>query len=361
MLIALITTGNVQEEGQYSNAIYKGLLELTDGMPNLIHQLNPSMIRTDELDIYDLIVSNGVGRVNVEEARAYWGDKKPWLVYDLGYIKRYSENNKEGYLQLGINKLNWLPELPVNNNRRLIEWKKPAANPKNTVLIAAQMPGDAAHGMSNAQIVKWSDEVIRTIRRKSPTTTIWYRNHPKNEKPYHPEKVGIKDDKTNEYWLDLVGSFITYNSTSGIEALSAGVHVYCDEKAVYSHLAARISDFGTPFQPSAELFNDFFAKIAYSQWTHKELATGQPFKDLISIYNNEVPMHWIETPPEVEYSVSQQEYEVAKQVKYEKKFFTARAIAKQQWPNEVFHNQLELDEFISKKIQDFNNQIMKQV
>lgn len=359
MLIALLCTGDLNEPSNFNYPILQGLIELANGDSTLVHQLNPSVVRPDEMMEYDLVVSNGIGRGRIDECREVLRGKIPWLVYDLGYVDRYTEEKTNGYLQLSIDGLNWLPDFSVNNNRRLIGYIKRPKLVKNTVLITAQNPGDPAHGMNHQEIVKWTDDVIKTVLARSPTITIWYRNHPRNPNPYYPAKAVIKDDRTSEYWVDLAGSVITYNSVSAIYAIASNKIVYSSENAVYSKITNRIEEFGDPKDIDSAEFNDFFARLGYCQWTHKELATGQPFKDLLEIYEDQIPVHWIENPDAPENLISQQEYELAKQAKHEKQFFKARSLAKQEWPDEVFHNQLELSEFLDKKIYEFNQQIIK--
>ena len=361
MQIALLCTGDLREESAFSYEIRRGLVELTEGTENLVQQLSPSLVRPGELLEYDLIVSNGIGREAVEECRSAMRGIRPWIVYDLGYINRWSEDNPEGYLQLGLDQLNWIPPFPVNNKRRQVNFKNPSKNPKNIVLIAPQKPGDPTHGMNLRQLNKWIEETINTIHRINPTTKIWLKNHPKNPAPYSSPKVELKDHKPLDYWLPLVGSLVTYNSTAGIQALAQGVTVYCNEVASYAHLCSRVEDFDNPRSIEILVGNDYFSKLGYSQWTKKELSTGQPFKDLMSIWENEIPLDWIDNADEPEEAISQQEYETAKAIKKEKSFFTARGIAKQQWPAKIFKNQNDINVLVDAKISGFNQQILKRV
>lgn len=207
----------------------------------------------------------------------------PVLVLELGGIRR-----DRGAMHLGLNGLNWLPPEPVHEDRTA-EWGiQVASEPRRTtakapLVVCGQLGGDAQHNMSEEGIRVWASETIATLRTICPRRPILWRPHPRGRPG--PDAVaadGISDpaDESLSEVLTKAHAMIMYNSSTGWEALAAGVPVICHPSAPYapvantSLLAARHPHW------DAAAVHDYLTRLLWCTWTRDQLASGAPFRAL---------------------------------------------------------------------------------
>jgi len=190
--------------------------------------------------------------------------KIPVLVVDSAYIHR-----SRGYMQLGLNGLNWIPpEAPHDRAEQMGLIPQGTANSKrgDKILICRQKPGDAQHDIPDVDA--WMDVVKKQISKLSLRKII--------DRP-HPQVAGSETTLTE----DLAESWcmVTYNSTAAYEAMLVGVPVFCSESAVYKECASTdFTKIEKPYLPAIKTRQKFLDRLAWAQWKHEEIATGEPVK-----------------------------------------------------------------------------------
>jgi hypothetical protein len=239
----------------------------------------------------DWDVGRGVARALENAAIKYASDKDfsiRWgsglsggttLILDLGWFKRawaaFTEN-PSGYYQIGLNYINWVPEFTDLVGEAVNErWDRlglPLAPPKPPpigparILVLGQVANDAQHGLNSAELEEWARQKVAEIRQNSEHTYAIedWRPHPQNEDGPRPT-TSLQDDLSK---ADLV---VTYNSTAGLEALRQGIPVICSNNCVYHSLAGEEC-------PSIKSRLVLFRRMAYAQWTLKEIINGDAIK-----------------------------------------------------------------------------------
>jgi hypothetical protein len=193
-----------------------------------------------------------------------WGTGKlggRTLVLDLGWFKRSWNAFMErpnGYYQIGVNHICWLPPEPMPSDRweRLGLTIEPPRDPGDNVLAIGQVEYDAQHGLSYSEMHQWM---------KGKRERFRYRPHPQGDEG-RPERSLDED-------LEWADSVLTYNSTVGLEALRRGLPVTSSTNCFFRDLCNRPC-------PSVEERLTFFSRVAYAQWTEKEIEDG----DFVKFY-----------------------------------------------------------------------------
>lgn len=198
---------------------------------------------------------------------------KPVLVTDLGYVRR-----DLGYMQLGINKLNWLPSIACPSDR----WDRLDVTLADRqygdyILITGQKPYDGSHGMGEKQLQQMYSEWVQEIKQHT-TRKIVFRPHPKYPQmviegaemdvPTDINSGGLKEAISGAHCV------VTYNSTSGTDALIAGVPVVAmsDTAQFYDVAEHDLANIENPRFPDNRQCH--FNRVAYAQWTVDELRNG---------------------------------------------------------------------------------------
>ncbi len=228
----------------------------------------------DQTEDFNMVIINGLRKQYRVIRDAYNAKGIPVVVSDLGYM-----NRALGYYQVGLNQLGWVPAFRCQSDRykqQGIAYKPFQFNKNGHVLVCGQMPGDAAHNLDEDGLKAFFENTIAEIRKNTNKKIVW-RPHPSAQFAI----TGADETSTKEQLADdLAGCafMVTYNSTSGIGALLAGVPVFCSDTAFYKELANDL-DFEIPVQyPEEKDFTDFFSRLAYGQWTLEEITSGDALK-----------------------------------------------------------------------------------
>lgn len=257
------------------SAVASGLLS----MGFKINHVAPHGFRESEWMPCDLCVIYGMRHVGKRIIAEHNKRGVPCIVVDIGYIKRAMRSNGyNGYWQVGLNGLNWLPDTAPSDR-----WKDLGlAYPKHKkggdyVLIAEQVPHDASHGMDDAGIRRWTAAAIK----KCETYGLPYRvrHHPMNNSidPSLLPKTTIEEDVAG------ARAIYCHNSNTGNDALLAGVPVICDRDCeyapTYQNLACSFEKI--KYQTDSKM-RDYLHRLAYAQWAREELADGSAFRYILS-------------------------------------------------------------------------------
>lgn len=226
----------------------------------------------------DIAVLYGLKQVNLSLLASCQAHGVPTVVIEWGHLLRSS-----GYHQVNIDRLCWLPpvECPPDRFEALgLERATERKEGGEYILVCGQTPGDAQHNMGWPEIVEWQNKLLNRIKDITDRP-IRYRPHPNtlistqsgsfvnpetSNVLSNPLKVALKED------LEGAHCMVTFNSTCGQEALLMGVPVFCDPMAIYSGVAN--TDLSKLDNPEWHDTEDYFNRLAYSQWTLDELAEG---------------------------------------------------------------------------------------
>lgn len=206
---------------------------------------------------------------------ATWGI--PVMIIELGYLRRASNNEDlSGYFQLGWDRIGWVPaSAPPDRFRRLglevVVKKEPG---RGYILVAGQVGMDAQHNLSTTELMLWLGKEADKARKQTGLPVV-FRPHPMQTGTrmcgflgytlQPPGTVGLVKA------LDAAEMVVTYNSTTGVDAMLRGIPVTSHPKAHYHGHAVR--DFDTRIA--------YLNRLAYAQWNLDELANGEAVKYLL--------------------------------------------------------------------------------
>ena len=229
----------------------------------------------------DLAVVCGAKRQSKVILDAFRKANIPVIILELGYLNRATTYRSEtAHYQCSLNDLCWMPPAPCPSDRfeKLgLKLRKRRAKKGSHILILGQVPGDGQHHMDADALTTWYADAVRQIRERTELPIV-FRAHPKAasfglcpdaDSQQDPAKVTLKTALRNAV------TCVTYNSTAGTEAMLDAIPVICSQVAMYAPWAD--SDFAHIEAPNTGDREDYFSRLAYAQWTHAELQSGEAF------------------------------------------------------------------------------------
>ena len=201
------------------------------------------------------------------------------IVVDLGYLNRAMKSNDyNGYWQVSLNGLNWIPDKAdeVRFKSLGLDYPKEIKR-KGYVLLAEQTPFDSSHGLDTHGIKAWMDNAVRLCEKYG--LEYKKRHHPMNA------YIDEADKPTTTIEEDLKGASCVYvhNSNVGNDAIMAGLPVVCDKdplvKPTYYNEVSH--DLREPKYPSD--VKGYLNRLAYGQWTQEEIQNGKAFSYVIKM------------------------------------------------------------------------------
>ena len=258
--VATYTQGNPRK------ALYQGLLEkaLTDAGHTLLHHPIGS------------VPPKGV------DFAVFWGTKTapipvlrerrlPFLVSENRYFGPRQVAASLGWNYLARRAIRSAPGTAPRPQPRLLPWKHDNAG---KVMILGQVPRDAA--VRDINIRQWESDAFHEARRVWGRETV-YRPHPNCLKnsglTVPPIEAALADENV---WLA-----VSYNSCSGVDAVSAGVPtVTMDEGSMAWDVASH--SIGERKMPDREAWAHW---ISYTQWTQEEFSNGAALSHSMRAYD----------------------------------------------------------------------------
>lgn len=173
-----------------------------------------------------------------------------------------------------------LHDLPVRIGNRAVVGGVIADRTPTYTLVCGQKPDDASHGMDADACARWARAVIPLVRLQYGLP-VCYRPHPRAVKWHDPaetfgaDRVSAPMEETIREALAGAAALVTWNSTTGVDAIDAGVPVLYGAAPVdcaYAPYAARI---GEPLRilTSGER-EACLLRFAACQWTREQLEDG---------------------------------------------------------------------------------------
>lgn len=185
----------------------------------------------------------------------------PVFVIEYGHLLR-----EQNVWQIGLDVLNWLPEKECPSDRFESFGLALEECPDNArdFLVVGQKPGDAQHGLEEAELSREIQRMVLAIREAFDPRIV-YKPHPAaGVNQFIPTGIdALADDAMDHIWPDI-GTVVTYNSNMGNLALLKGRKVICNEKAQYAPVAS-----------GAMTREQYFARLAYTNWHIDEIGEGK--------------------------------------------------------------------------------------
>jgi hypothetical protein len=174
---------------------------------------------------------------------------------------------------------NDLQALPHRVGNDAVVWGPLAHHEAREVLVCGQKPNDAAHGMDQRACVRWARETI-ALAHMQFRKPVCFRPHPSDvlldpNETFGATSVSRPSRESLREALSRAWAVVTYNSTSGVDAIDAGVPVF------YTATADRVSyrDYAAPLgAPLRKLTKSeraaCLSRMAATQWTRPQMEDG---------------------------------------------------------------------------------------
>jgi hypothetical protein len=151
------------------------------------------------------------------------------------------------------------------------------------ILVCGQKPNDAQHKMSEFGVAAWAGATIARAREYG--LPIVYRPHPRavevmgGSESFGADGISNPQTETIRTALRDAAALITYNSTSGIDAIDAGVpavHTAPSDVVAWSPWAVTLGAPLKPLSPAAR--EECLLRFAACQFTRAEIEDGTMFR-----------------------------------------------------------------------------------
>ena len=187
----------------------------------------------------------------------YVGDRAEWTSLGWGGL-----NGEADFLSRDVPPDRWLRYFPD----ALKPWRGVTAGP---VLLVGQVEGDRSLAGQSAAV--WAYRMIDELRALG--RPVVYRPHPL--RPSSPGPHGVRRDTGPlEASLAAAAAVVTFSSTVGVQAVLEGIPTYTAHRIsmAWPVAAHSLADLWTLPEPAR---GPWAAGLAYSQWTHAELESGE--------------------------------------------------------------------------------------
>jgi hypothetical protein len=213
-----------------------------------------------------------------EAARFYASRGLPVVAIDQPHLRR----DQGRWFRVTPPEFDWLPEfegkVPTDRLDALgIELGSRKRVKAQVVLVVGQRSGDPTHGLGRSEFERWALAVLDVLRRVYDGKVVW-RPHPRDVYQI-PAFDGWSDprEETLDQALEDAWLVVTLSSTSGLDALIAGLPVVAEGAAVYKAVTGSLDRWKDIQAPSEAELRDVLARIAYTQFSVEEMRTGEPF------------------------------------------------------------------------------------
>ena len=212
-------------------------------------------------------------------------NKKDFLVLERGFM-----NVRNHYVSCGFNGLNGRADF-VNKNSSPDRWDKYFSHLMKDwklggeyILVAGQVPGDASMKHLPGGIPNYT-KIVEKLK-KYTSRPIVFRPHPKTSVPrwksryknVAPKKIKsthatLQDDLENAYCV------VTFNSNICVDATLEGIPtIVLDRGAMTWDISRHLLE---EVESTIKIYRDQWAyNIAYAQWTHEEVKSGDAWEYL---------------------------------------------------------------------------------
>lgn len=181
---------------------------------------------------------------------------------DMGYW------NRGEYFRFTVG--GWSPDGYVKQGRKFLRFKnlgikiQPWKDGDEIVIAGSSRKACRDHGF---EYMQWETEMARRLSGHK----VAYRPKPRDLEA-RPISGTRFDCGPIEDTLSTAKVIVTHHSNTAIDALVAGVPVYCETGAAAA-FSIKLHEITNP--PRLEGREQFLADVAWLQWTHKEMESGE--------------------------------------------------------------------------------------
>lgn len=207
---------------------------------------------------------------------------KPVIVLEVGTIHR-GKTWKVGLNGTGLNSF-YYQNLDFDRAEKLNLQVRPWTQSGRHIVIATQRTdSEQWSGMPSAN--NWLSHVVNTVKSYT-SRPIVVRSHPREKiivptgcLHYLPKKiVDSYDDYDFEKSIANAWAVINWNSGPGVKSVLAGVPAFVGASSLARPVAnLRLSAIENPVRPDR---TEWLIKLAHTEWTLEEIASGQPIERL---------------------------------------------------------------------------------
>lgn len=206
-----------------------------------------------------------------------YDDGKTVLVMERSYI-----GDRFHYISLGFNGLNGhaiFPKYKDDGGKRFREiggkiktWKKTG----QYILILGQVQNDAS--LQGKDISKWYRDIAKQAS-EAHGLPVYFRPHPEAARRRGYLSVNGMENIGGDLQSCLDGALFTiaFNSNSCLDSIMSGIPCYAGDKGTMAYDLC-MKDIRNIIYPERE---DVLHRIAWTQWTPQEIASGLPIKGLL--------------------------------------------------------------------------------
>ena len=219
------------------------------------------------------VVWGGNPRVNpvVEAQKAI---NKPYITLERGFF-----GDRMRSTSIGLNGFNGLADFKnagsnAGRGPELHKWK----SGKELIVIMGQMPGDTS--LRGVNIVPWYAEMADEARNLyNKKIAVVYRAHPLDKSGWHPHNAKRIVGSLENTLIRALG-IITYSSTSGVDAMVAGVPVMAADplSMIYNIAPHTVSELKKAKEPDGR--EQWANDLGYTQWSEEEIRSGMAWEHL---------------------------------------------------------------------------------
>jgi hypothetical protein len=200
------------------------------------------------------------------------------VTMDLAWYGRGGAKDPASYVKLSVN--HWHPTAYFQNRPKPDDrWLRhgipilPMRRDGRHIIVAGSGPKSSARDGNEFQA--WEREAITTLRTLTDRPIIYRPKPYMEERPPAPIEGATMDRETPlGDMLERAHAVVTRQSNVAVDALRAGIPVFCWE-GVASVLASQdLTEIERPRIPTGDERAQFFADLAYCQWTVDELRSG---------------------------------------------------------------------------------------
>lgn len=195
----------------------------------------------------------------------------PSFIYaDLGYwnrdeFYRFSVNgwSPEGYVRSGLSASRFEAQ-----GLRIKPWRTKG---RDVVVAGCSLKSAQEHGFPH---MEWERQAIRKLKTLG-LNVVW---RPKPNDRYASPLEGLQPDRRPiSEVLDTAHGWVTHHSNSAVDALLAGVPVYCETGAAAAFSVPLESMESPELRPGRE---QFLYDVAWLQWSVAEMRSGECWRHL---------------------------------------------------------------------------------
>lgn len=234
-------------------------------------------------DMFDIVVLYGL-EGNMPLIFRHYATRK-WAIYvDLGYWGRREGGRFTGYHKVAVNGRHPTAyfRTPQHDRKRISHFPDLLASPwrddqdGHHVLVCGM--GDKGALAEGFHPEAWERSAIHMIRQHSERPIV-YRPKP-SWKEAKPIEGTIFSPHTTVLEKELEGAWavVSHHSNACVDALVAGVPVFCDEGVAKPLSSPSPSQIERCLYPEGR--DAWMADLAYTQWTPAEMEAGEPWLHL---------------------------------------------------------------------------------